>query len=428
MLSSCNDTPCLNDIKLPCLLYADDMILLSESKSGLQDQLDLLGNYCDKWFLKINPEKSQTMCIRPLRSKIESSNMSFTMNGSILKSTTSYVYLGAMINEKGNFKMQTDYMSSKALKAVYKLFKTISSLKFDICTQFHLFDHLIKPILLYAREATFSSTTLKNTEDLLCKNNIEKVHKLFIRSILGVHNRSPIDAIYGDTGRFPLYIETVVNMYKYYCKVNKNPAQSLVQNAMLEAEKMHYEGINTWFTPLAHILSDLGLDLKSNLNVLSLKSLLQAKFKLAWQVRIQKSPKLRTYIKFKTHFGLEPYLKHLREKIKRSQISKIRVSAHTLEIEKGRHKKERVHADQRFCRFCPNQVEDEQHFIIKCPKYDYYREKFYLEISKCATNFRALTDEEKLIWLFIMEDHDLIYKLASFLQICNEIRNLKTPG
>ena len=115
--SSLNITSPLNNINTTytCLLYADDMILLSESKSGLQDQLDLLGNYCDKWFLKINPEKSQTMCIRPLRSKIESSNMSFTMNGSILKSTTSYVYLGAMINEKGNFKMQTDYMSSKAL-------------------------------------------------------------------------------------------------------------------------------------------------------------------------------------------------------------------------------------------------------------------------------------------------------------------------
>ena len=39
--------------KLHCLLYADDLVLLSESPQGLQNSLTKLSNYCDEWGLQI---------------------------------------------------------------------------------------------------------------------------------------------------------------------------------------------------------------------------------------------------------------------------------------------------------------------------------------------------------------------------------------
>ena len=36
------------DIQINCLLYADDMVLLSESQSGLQMCLNKLNSYCQK--------------------------------------------------------------------------------------------------------------------------------------------------------------------------------------------------------------------------------------------------------------------------------------------------------------------------------------------------------------------------------------------
>ena len=38
----------LNRKPISCLLYADDIILLSESAKGLQKSLDILKTYCDK--------------------------------------------------------------------------------------------------------------------------------------------------------------------------------------------------------------------------------------------------------------------------------------------------------------------------------------------------------------------------------------------
>ena len=39
------------------LMYADDLVLMSVSKEGLQKSLDDLQIYCNKWKLKVNTKK-----------------------------------------------------------------------------------------------------------------------------------------------------------------------------------------------------------------------------------------------------------------------------------------------------------------------------------------------------------------------------------
>ena len=40
-------------------------------------------------------------------------------------------------------------------------------------------------------------------------------------------------------------------------------------------------------------------------------------------------------------------------------LTKLRISAHSLAIETGRYGTTQIPADQRFCKFCPRNVEDE---------------------------------------------------------------------
>ena len=46
-----------NGSPLNYLFYADDLILISSSAAGLQNQLNTLQNYSEKWLLKINLKK-----------------------------------------------------------------------------------------------------------------------------------------------------------------------------------------------------------------------------------------------------------------------------------------------------------------------------------------------------------------------------------
>ena len=55
------DPVSLNKKILHCLMYADDLILLSKSKEGLQNCINKLSDYCKRWNLTVNTSKTQVV-------------------------------------------------------------------------------------------------------------------------------------------------------------------------------------------------------------------------------------------------------------------------------------------------------------------------------------------------------------------------------
>ena len=51
-------------IKLLLLLYADDVVIFAESSEMLQVEIDKLYEYCEKWKLRLNTEKSKIIVFR----------------------------------------------------------------------------------------------------------------------------------------------------------------------------------------------------------------------------------------------------------------------------------------------------------------------------------------------------------------------------
>ena len=49
------------DHVIGCLMFADDILIVSESVSGLQCSLDKFNKYCQKWKLHVNTVKTKTM-------------------------------------------------------------------------------------------------------------------------------------------------------------------------------------------------------------------------------------------------------------------------------------------------------------------------------------------------------------------------------
>ena len=45
------------------ILYADDTIMLSESKENLQNSLDIFHSYCEMWKLQVNANKTKVMIV-----------------------------------------------------------------------------------------------------------------------------------------------------------------------------------------------------------------------------------------------------------------------------------------------------------------------------------------------------------------------------
>ena len=51
----------LHNSEVKCLLFADDLCLLSPTAHGLQQSLDLLEHYCQTWALAVNPKNTKIM-------------------------------------------------------------------------------------------------------------------------------------------------------------------------------------------------------------------------------------------------------------------------------------------------------------------------------------------------------------------------------
>ena len=58
-----------NGAKLNSLLYADDLIILSRSKTGFQNCLNTLSSFCTSWILKINPKKTKFIMVFQKRAR-----------------------------------------------------------------------------------------------------------------------------------------------------------------------------------------------------------------------------------------------------------------------------------------------------------------------------------------------------------------------
>ena len=54
----------LDYFKLFLLMYADDIVLFSETDEGLQNGLNCMYDYCQKWKLSVNTQKTKVMIFR----------------------------------------------------------------------------------------------------------------------------------------------------------------------------------------------------------------------------------------------------------------------------------------------------------------------------------------------------------------------------
>ena len=63
LIQNSTDVPLLNDINVSCLFWADDLVLISTTKEGLQKQINFVDKYCNDWKLTLNVEKTKTVIL-----------------------------------------------------------------------------------------------------------------------------------------------------------------------------------------------------------------------------------------------------------------------------------------------------------------------------------------------------------------------------
>ena len=136
-------------LKLYLLLYADDIVIFfSETSDGLQRGLNILSDYCEKWKLVVNTDKTKIVIFR--KGGNLPRNLDFMFDGNIIEIVKKNVYLTITFTAGRSFNETHKTLSGQALKAIFKLNQYLYH--FTDLSPNHildLLDKLIRPILCY---------------------------------------------------------------------------------------------------------------------------------------------------------------------------------------------------------------------------------------------------------------------------------------
>ena len=225
----------LNGKSVSCLLYADDIVSLSQSAKGLQNLLNKLKLFCDKWNLSVNTEKTKVMIFNKSGRKLK--GYSFFYAQQSVGQASEYKYLGIIFKPSGSFLCATDQLSKKACTAMFCIQKYALSDNMNIYGHIKLFNACVQPILLYCSEVWSLFTLIKGNVKVELKYDSfipNKVQMKYAKYMLGVHKSATNIDVLAELGLYPLSIAALKSSVIYWIPLLNSKCNSLIFQAYRE--------------------------------------------------------------------------------------------------------------------------------------------------------------------------------------------------
>ena len=347
--------------------------------------------------------------------------------------------------------------------------------------------HIAKLANNQYNDASDVKSSILNKISLL---NCEKVHLHFLKWALGVNKKACNAGVWGELGRYPLVFECINLTLKYALRLQNLKDNSLVYLAFLEQKALNlnwYKGLvpllkldpcfSTDHVTAHHILHN------RNINTISptrprkppqenflvhngfkkrlpqqtkrpnnseqftphiiLKSV-KSKFKDSWTSYINSSSKLEFYKSVKFTFAKESYLDQVPNYTDRANMTRLRISAHRLEIELGRYSN--TSREKRICSWCKivlgkDAIESESHFLNECDLNAHIRRKTTNKVNSLfscptvslsmppktvtnSTNHFLLLSDSELLKSLTNESQAHLYRIIARF-VTNSLQNRK---
>ena len=430
-----------NGLPLNCLLYADDLVLISRSAAGLQNQINLLHKYSEKWLLTTNLKKTKTVIFQKQNRKSTREKYLFFLNRNEISNATEYTYLGTTFYSNGNFSISKQRLVEKTRRSIFacKKYLDFNRLPISMCNK--LFDSLFLPILLYSSEVwgAYDKIDLSKWE----KDPIEKQHTQFYKYYIGLNRRAPNVVSRNEVGRLPLKLHVYMRMLKFWTHLENLPDNSIAKQCLHLSAQLAEHKKPSFIFSLREILQQYGCMNQNQDQFIGttmdyngqkiknylpkIKQTIMTSLKNHQHNAIRSNRKLQFYSIFKTDQRSSLQLELIKNANHRQSVAKLRCGNHDLKIETGRHCVPKIPESMRICSHCSsNEVENEIHFVFHCNLHEQLRKTLFNDIILKYPEFGSLNEQNKILFLFNNIDPYICKKLGYFIFEAFQKRKRKT--
>ena len=258
---------------------------MANTARDLQSMLTVLGAWCQRWGLTVNPRKTKVVHFRP-RGKPRT-NFAFMCGNDCIEVVNHYKYLGLWFSDDINLKYMAEQVAASAHRAlglVIAKSKSIGSLPYQCFTK--LYDSLVQSVIDYG-------ACVWGSKEFEC---IKAVQHRAMRFFLGVHKKTTNSAVLGEMGWTPQEVHQKV------CVMRQLLRYSRMKETRINLHVMKWalgKGCNNWLYQFKSMLKSLDMchlmnfDLRYGKSELSeLKDLLMSEFIEKWMEDLSREVKV----------------------------------------------------------------------------------------------------------------------------------------
>jgi sorting nexin-29 len=377
------------DRMLQLMLYADDLVLLAEDATTLQQMLHCLDSFCASHLLAVNVAKSVVVTWG-----VAGQAPILVCGGGQLAVQSSFLYLGIKFGSgrKNHARSNMNIRLGKATGTTCALHARCAEMQ--VCNPMvrcNLFNALVAPVLAYGCEVwgVYHMYALMTAGNKWGDSGpAEELHRSYLTRVFGVRKTTPSVCLLDSTGRQPIAHQWLARVCGWWNGIVGRGVSDLVRAALQDNLTQGLGWTTAWMGAVGNITGLAGTmqDLRS-IQPLSQSTAIKwedAKWEAARSIMSTISDNVVCPVRsvpdtltdgFKVHvyncwFRLgdftpgQGFVYHVHRQQRISAIARLCFISHDLAIDMGR--RSGVPRSARTCAQCGIGCEDEQHVLLEC--------------------------------------------------------------
>ena len=336
-------------LKIPLLLFADDIVLLARSKEGLQKMLDIAGDVMTEIRLSFNEKKSGVLVF-----KGDSALTGFNVQGRSLPLVHEYKYLGIVLSSDFDYTRSDAGLRLNLAKKGRGLVRMKSLWAFSrYIMARNLWKALVVPGITYGN-AVITSNPVFETK-------LEQMQREVIRFSLGCRFTCAKEFLEGESGMSTFRERETQSKLLYWLRLNQMDLSRWA--GKLHQFKVEHRIKTRWDRRVEFHARISGCSRRdwerADLRGGDIRKLVKEKFSGIWCTALKRRSSLELYRTYKINRG------HVDRLYDNSRGSGLFASARAGMLNTQLHRRHYAEVDVK-CRLCGAEVESIEHLVLHC--------------------------------------------------------------